>query len=260
MMETRRRFIIATIAAVVFIGLIIFAVPIGFTRVGEQAFAAKDWQKAKQYFSYALILNPWNKPLYEKKGQAEYWLGDFENAARSYEKAVRKNIDKKSYYGWLGTIHFAKGDYEKAVEAYKRLGSLDTYGAKEMNALAAAELEAGNTEEASRLLLLAMIRASRDGDKQTLAKVFNNLALVAVKSNPPQLAVAESYMKNAVKLWPANPLLYISLGEVYEHAGKNAEAIKVYEKALELAPTSSNPRVPVEINKVNQRLPALRGE
>lgn len=110
----RNKLIVILVVLLILAGVVFFA-PTIFIRLGDKALAAREGDVAGQYFSIAQVLNPWRKDLFEKRGQAEYWQGNFVKALAFYEKAGRAGVAPRNYYWWLGTIQFAQGNYEEAL-------------------------------------------------------------------------------------------------------------------------------------------------
>lgn len=251
---TRNKFIVILVVLLILAGVVFF-VPTIFIRLGDKALAAREGDAAGQYFSIAQVLNPWRKDLFEKRGQAEYWQGNFEKALAFYEKAGRAGAASRNYYWWLGTIQFAGGNYEEALVAYEKSGMRETRTARELNSLAATYLALGRNSDAKLFSAKAIAKAGREGDQHTQAKAFNNLGLVYARTGDP--GRGEALVKKAISIWEAAGF-YDSLGEVYERKDDTKRAIEAYEMFLARARNSSSPAIVTQISVVERKLVSLR--
>ncbi|MBI4646830.1 MAG: tetratricopeptide repeat protein [Bacteroidia bacterium] len=75
--------------------------------------------------------------------------------------------------------------------------------------------------------------------KSQQALVHLNIGESYLFANPKNVSAAISYLKKAEQLDPANPDIYIALGDAYLELNDGSNAIANYKKAQELAPKSS---------------------
>jgi len=84
------------------------------------------------------------------------------------------------------------------------------------------------------LAVNAFKKAADDATYRTPSNAYNNLGSIYFKKGDYQNAV-KSYNK-ALELFPSFSLCYRNLGLVYEKTGKDDEAVKAYKQAISFSP------------------------
>jgi tetratricopeptide (TPR) repeat protein len=83
------------------------------------------YEEARKSFERALKLDNKYADAYNNLGVIYYVKRNYGKAAKSYAKAIQLRDDSASYHSNLGTALFAKKDFEKAVREYTRAMEID---------------------------------------------------------------------------------------------------------------------------------------
>ena len=207
--------------------------------IGECYRELKDYENSIKNFAKAIQLNPkeesyyydlekilkdsgdyegdegkiafWNKFLklvpnsdyaYSEIGDCYRWLDDYENALKSYAKAIQINPNNPDYYNERAHIfNVDLDDYEQAIAEYKKI----------------LEIKFDNAKEATSNYVDAYID-------------IGNIYRLDLKDYKQAI---ESYSR-AVELNPNYAQAYYWLGRCYELLGDNAKAQADFAKAKEL--------------------------
>lgn len=133
-------------------------------------------------------------------------------------------------------LYIAK-DFAAAVEAYKVLLEEDPENGNGYLQLGSALAALGNNDEAvAAYQKAAEFGKAKDATKQ-ISTLYLKAAAAALKEKKYADAVANANKVNEVA---ENPQAYQIAGQASQLAGKNADAIKYFEKYLEIAPEAKN--------------------
>jgi glycosyltransferase involved in cell wall biosynthesis len=155
---------------------------------------------------------------------------DFENAVKSFRKAVELNPNHNMALYELGVICEQQKNYDEAVKYYTESLKIKE-NSESFQSLGVCYLKKGMHKEAYRNLVKAMML---NPNKYT---IYNNLGAVLEKSG--NLDTARQMLEVAVKLNPDNVIGFYNLGVVLDKKGSFGEAINAYEKAAELGHNKS---------------------
>ena len=128
-------------------------------------------------------------------------------------------------------------DYDGAIAAYKEIVDADpTNGAAALR-LGVAYNAANKLEEAKA----AFEQAAANGQEATAKKQIGNILLKEAAASLKEKKYADAVAAAAkVNDYTENAQAWQVAGQASQAAGKNADAIKYFEKYLEAAPTASN--------------------
>jgi tetratricopeptide (TPR) repeat protein len=173
------------------------------------AFDVKDETKKQSmlkeaigYLIHALEIHPTYKNAYLIKGNAHYYLREFDAAIQSYDAALRIDPD------------FNDAATNMAVtlrDAGRRAGEVEN-----------------NLEKAEQYLTRSLSLNPNDAETLRLLGVANG-----IKGNH---TAAVSYFEKVVQLLPDHAPSYLNLSNAYRNTGDNANAEKYLAKARELDP------------------------
>ncbi|MBI4452374.1 tetratricopeptide repeat protein [Candidatus Woesearchaeota archaeon] len=149
---------------------------------------------------------------------------DFENAVKSFKKAIGLNSKHNMALYELGVIHEQKKDYDEAIKNYTESLRIKE-NAEAFQALGVCYLKNGMLKEAYRNLTKAMII---NPNKYT---IYNNLGAVLEKNGSYETAI--QMLEIGIKLNPKNAIGYYNLGIVFDKKGEFGKALENYEKAVE---------------------------
>lgn len=200
---------------------------------GNQRFLEEDYAGAAAAYQQALDYDQKNSSYYIHLGMAYTGLGDYENAMAAFASARAYTNDSKLLQMTKrgeGIVYLYQGYYSKAEELFKEaLGKLDgTYTDQELDILyylAEAQDRSGDAVGAV-LTYTEIINQKPDAD----AYMLRGLAYQRVGDN----SSAETDLDRAIGMSKKNYKTYLALYDVLMNQGKDDEARRALEAALEL--------------------------
>jgi tetratricopeptide (TPR) repeat protein len=254
---------------------------------GDQALelaAAKEYMAAGEMAAAQEILTPLNEDHAGNEeillALAESWLKQDNNKARRYiTEAIQINGKNSYYFTILGICEAGSGRTADAFKNYEKALSLDGQNKLALRKMAELAMEQESYKQATsyigRLLKLTpadaalhimLAEAYSELDDLTKAAasyqsalrlVPNNsdvmVKLAAIYKQMERLNDAQKLSENAVKANPKNAAAHLELGYFYKDLGRDAKAIAMFKKYLELAPDSE------EATQVKQDIADLTG-
>jgi tetratricopeptide (TPR) repeat protein len=188
--------------------------------------AQSAWAEAVAASEKALALEPNRLVAQVYRGQALTQLGRLEEAARSFEGAIRAGPQRLAPYLHLADLHWRQGKFSRAVEYYRRALNINPSSPAAQAGLARALADAG--QDLNWALSLAQQA------KQQLPEdpvVSDALAWVYHKKGLDDLALP--LLQECVYKSERNPLFQFHLGMVYLESGKEPEARRMLRAALD---------------------------
>ena len=171
--------------------------PLGYEGIGSVELRQGKWSEAIPQYQKALSLAP-NSPTYSNLGTAYFFLKNYDQATKMYEKAVEMTPNNEELLGNLGDSYRWSGHSDQAATAYGRAISL-----------AFQELQV-NPRSAS---------------------IMGDLGLLYAKKG--DAANALQYMNQARAIKPNDLQLMYSQVQVETLIGKPEDALKSLRQALE---------------------------
>ena len=136
-----------------------------------------------------------------------------------------------------GTNLLKEKNFAGAAEAYKAVLESDPENGNAALRLGQALMGAGKAEDA----IAAFEQAAKNGQEETAKKQISNIYLKQAAGALKTKAYAGA-VENALKAneYGDNAQAFLIAGQASQQLSKNADAIKYFEKYLELAPTAKN--------------------
>ncbi|MDR0684122.1 MAG: tetratricopeptide repeat protein [Spirochaetaceae bacterium] len=78
----------------------------------------KDYDRAIEEYTQAILLDPDNAYAYHSRGDAYYWEDDYDRAIADYDQAIRLDPDNAYAYHSRGDAYYWKDDYDRAIADY----------------------------------------------------------------------------------------------------------------------------------------------
>ena len=185
-----------------------------------------------------------------KDGNSYYELGvlykennDFENAIKSFKKAIEMESSHAMALYELGIVYEQQKNYDEAIKNYTESLRIKENSEAFQN-LGVCYSKKGMLKEAYRNLVKAVLL---NPNKYT---IYNNLGAVLEKIGNYDSAV--QMLEIAIKLNPNNVIGFYNLGVALDKKGEFGKAIEAYEKAVELGHNKSE-----EIKKRIKQLKAI---
>lgn len=94
--------------------------------LGVMYFEKKQYKEAISQFDKAIEENP-VKSAYKMRGQAKYYLGDYEGALKDFNKAISIGYNTAMDYFESGSLKEMLGDYKGAIADYNKAKELNDY-------------------------------------------------------------------------------------------------------------------------------------
>jgi len=138
---------------------------------GNAAFAAKDFEKAIEYFSKAIEAAPTNHVLYSNRSASFASLKQFDKAFEDAQKTIEINPTWAKGYSRVAAAEFGLGKLEEAEKSYQK----------------ALELDSSNKQAQEGLQSVRNARANANSSAPDLGlgKLFNDPNLIEnLKKNP----------------------------------------------------------------------------
>jgi len=208
--------------------------------------ATADYEKAAQYFTATIAMDPHYSEYYNERGNVRMKLGRPDAAIDDYRAAIRLSPPYQEVWTNLGQCLRQMGRLDEAVEAYSRAIDLDPSVHLALGGRAMALDGLGRTEEA----LADYDAALALEPSQPL--VLANRATLRYGMGRVEEAVAD--LDRAIELAAANPRLYRNRALALGDLGRRSEAARDLSTYLDLVPAAPD-RAEVE-----SRISSLQGQ
>jgi len=156
----------------------------------------------------------------------ENWLDE---ATENANEAVRLNADLAPVQVALGRIYFVKGNLDLAIASLERAVSIDPNDAIANQVIASIYERLGRIEDAEASFQKAL---SLDPERISIHDAYAHFLFRQSRFDEAALQ-----WRAVIRLAPDHFAALVNLGSTLNEAGKTAEAITVYQRAIELRPT-----------------------
>ena len=85
---------------------------------GKKAYADGNYEKAINFMTKVIEVEPEKVSAYNYRGRAYYNLGEYEKAIANYDESIRLNPESAIIYNNRGRAYYNLGEYEKAIANY----------------------------------------------------------------------------------------------------------------------------------------------
>lgn len=187
-----------------------------------------------------LEVKPDSAAGYVVMGDALRLAGEQDKAQAAYERATKQQENYMEPLQKLADLAKEKNDQDMQYEYLKRLDDLSPLNSQRKMEMAELQMARGNTDAAKELFDGAMNRTFKDAMQQ-VAAVAEKIAMSLQEKDPAQ---AEKYLRKCLDLKGDDLTIddlatFNQLGISLRRQGKPFEAIKEYQRALKIAPNSS---------------------
>ena len=183
---------------------------------------------AKAAYQSLLKENPDDCDALHYLGLIAFQQGDYADAARLIEQAIKLNGNIPAFHFNLGNAYKQLKQPDSAVDAYRKAAQLDPEFLKAYFNLGLALQAQGKLDEAAGHYRKALLI------EPDFAEAYNNLGTALQTQGKPDEAI-ESYRK-ALALRPDFAEALNNLGNVLREDGRLDEAVEHYHQALVLRP------------------------
>jgi tetratricopeptide (TPR) repeat protein len=154
-------------------------------------------------------------------------------ALQTFQSLCQADPKNASVYYYIGEVHYALEDYKEAEKSYRKGLTINSSCSECNIGLGKLELDKGNTTEAEKYFDAA-IRA----DKRS-STPYGLVGDAYLYSKKPNASKAIEYLTQARDLDPKIARYWAHLGDAFQLAGDNGEAVTHYERAVEKDPTNA---------------------
>ena len=88
---------------------------------GEQYYSEGEYEKAIEYFTLAIEMDPHCVLCYYKRGNIKYALGQYEEAIADYTRAIEIDPGESLFYEKRGLLYHVLGRYNDAILDFTRI-------------------------------------------------------------------------------------------------------------------------------------------
>ncbi len=165
----------------------------------------------------------------------------FTSAKGIFEKMLASNPNNIDAIYWLGQTQLASDDLAGAKATYQKALAASGNAPLLLVGMGHVDLIEGRTAEARQRFESALTMSrGRKGDDPN---VLNAIGRANVESRTGDIAYAISKLNAAAQLAPANPDIFINLGNAYRKAKDGGNAITSYMRALNSSAAIANYRM-----------------
>ncbi len=219
---------------------------------------------AEELYEKVLQVNPQQQDALHLLGVTRFQRGRLDEAEALVRRALAINPQASAYHNSLGRILLRSGQRDAGLAALREALRLSPQNPEAFFNLAEAELSANNPDEAARLFEQCLVlkpiypearfglaNAVRVRDGWAASIPHYQIAAAQAPDSPTaqhMLCAAlmlSGHLDDALRLllkgaerWPQVAEFHLALGSVHFIQGRLQEAIRTYERALELAPNS----------------------
>lgn len=213
-------------------------------------------KEAIELLNRVIESNPEYTPAYNFKGDLAYRIGELEMAYESYKESYSKEATGDVLMDLTRTC-IMMGKYKESIEYIKKLGEKHFLNENNINLINTAykfyveEIEKDlNNLELQELTDVCKIY-EKLANKDKVNEVINRMLEIDGDAEETyvvrlmNLEVEEKYQlaenigKEAVSKYPNSHKIHRILGDVLDELDKQEEAVKEYEKSIELDPTNA---------------------
>lgn len=161
---------------------------------GNQAFAKRDYDRARRAYNKALGLAPDNLYLLVNLGVVEFYAKNFPEAEKLLKRALQIKLDSAPAWLTLGIIYMDDGRLDEALAALTQATLYDPGNARARNYLGVVVGRKGWIDAAQDELRKAVNIDPNYTDAQY------NLAVFLLENKPPSIELARRHYYRAVEL------------------------------------------------------------
>ena len=198
-------------------------------------FLAGDWAEAQGAFE-ELDKKYSDEPFIKLiRGNIDYSRGDLNEAVEHYKKAIELNPRYGNAYYKLGVCYYRMGRLDKALEAFNRVVEMkDQSHAMASYFVGLIELFLGRDQAAGE--------AFESFHEKSPESRIANFYLAHMKIRQKQFDQALSLLQELVEETPDFAEVHYMLGIAHYGLHNNTQAVKCFQKALEINPEDERSR------------------
>lgn len=199
-----------------------------------------NFQKAKEYFEKALLLDKSYAPVYNVLGYTYSYLEEYEKAEETFKTYIRLLPDKANPYDSYAELLLKLGRYDESIEQYQKALEVDPTFILAYVGIGNNFIFKGDFEQARDSYQQRFDKATQIGDKlgalrlQALSYIHEGNIKAALEKckQRRELAQKENQMTTVINS-------YLNDAKILTELGNPAEAVKQVQTAMELINNSN---------------------
>jgi tetratricopeptide (TPR) repeat protein len=145
----------------------------GNFHMGDFYFGAHNFEKAIEFYSRLLTIDPKSKIALNQLGYSHAFLGNYDKAIAYFEKYQQIAPEEANPFDSMGEIYMMKGDFEEAAHNFEKAIQNNPDFAQAWSHLAEIYIDTGEHEKAIDLL---ENRFAQETDADYTVDIYRNLA------------------------------------------------------------------------------------
>lgn len=212
----------------------------------------QDIERAEFEFKTAVELSPDYAEAYNNLGIVYKTRGKYDESIKNFQKAIEINKNYAAAYSHLGAVYLAQGKIDTAITTIKKgLRKDGTIGDARYN-LGLAYIEKAKEGSSEKNLKLAEEELKKATELDpNLTHVHKRLAELYKSMGRYDLSIIRYRL--ALANDPVSKDLWTDLGNLYLEKGEQYKAQDCFQRASEITPESSDPRVQMGLFYINEK-------
>lgn len=196
---------------------------------GNQAYRAKNYKAATEFYGQAITLVPSSPQLYFYKADAHYRLKEYEAAERDFQLALNQGYKPLEVYTYRWGVFFDQQKYDLAIQDLTKALQIAPKNAYHLKVLGESYLLAGDRKNALEATRRALVLTPREGD------LYYQIARIQALEGDlnAQLAAADEAIKRGTQFMGD---AYYLLGEAHRRLKNENAAIDAFNRAITANP------------------------
>ena len=195
--------------------------------MGKLELETGNYQDAAKEFEKALQREPTSDESYRGLATSYEKMGRLEDAEKTYRGAIALRPHYWATYNWLGAYYYRQARFPEASEMFRQVVSLAPDSVRGYFNLGASYLDEARYEDAIKASERSIAIQPSDYGYANLGSAYFFLKRYEEANNAYQ---------EAVKLTPKDPLLWWNLGDGYYWTpGKREQSLAAYRKCVEVS-------------------------
>lgn len=211
--------------------------------VGNCYSLQKEHETALKFLKRAIQLQPEFSMAHTLCGHEYFAIEDFNQAFRSYEKAIC--TDKRNFKAlWgIGSISIKQEKFGRAIHYYDRARQINPFNPTLYTYIGIAYVREGKIDKGLKFFI-----ESENRDPTNSANLFQK---VSALNELGRQGEALDILKQLVEKHPKESSIHVELGKLYKSMDQREQALVHFNKALDLNPKDVN-----YVKNQIERLPA----
>lgn len=195
--------------------------------IGYAFFVLEDDEKALLFINRSIELDPEASGPNYIKGVILMYMGQFDEAIASYQKAIEQKPDEYYFYSALGDCYLEIQDFENALSSYQKAIKEENASPRLYGLIAEVYDALGEQDKALEALYDA--KSNIDPESNYYITTLYNIGLMEMLQGNHD--VAEEEFLNLIELAPNDYYSYAKLIQIYYHR-KEYDRAKPYREIL----------------------------